>query len=456
MKPGDEVEVTVERAGARAIAREGAKRIEIDGALPGERARVRIVSRIKGGFEATTAEILAASPDRVTPRCGHFGVCGGCDWQHLAYEAQLEWKRASVCDALKRDDVLPTLPCEKPFEYRNKMEFSFGATRWLTADEMARAEPIDRSFGLGLFVPGRYDRILDLSECHLQSQDSARLMNRVRDVAKAHGFTAWNAKTHQGDLRHLGIREPADRSGALVNLVTSHHSPTLLEPFAAMLRAEFPHVITFVNTVNSGLAQVAYGEATHVVFGDGVIHDSLGDLVFEIGPQSFFQTNTKQAQRLYEVAALHAELRPGDFLLDLFCGVGTISLFVARSVKRVVGVELSAGAIENAKRNAARNRIENAVFEVGDLATALPGALERHGRPDVVIVDPPRAGVHPRAIAQLVALRVPRLVYVSCNPKTLGTDLAALATAYRVESVQPVDLFPQTTHIECVASLRAI
>ncbi len=464
MKPGDELELSIERDGADASAFVGSRRVHVDGALPGERVRARIVGRDKGAFVAKLLSVVEPSKDRVVPRCSYFGACGGCDWQMLTYAAQLDWKRCIVSDALDSLAVEPTIGCSREYEYRNKMEFSFGTARWLTDAEVASGEEFDRGFALGLFAPGRFDRVLDLKECHLQSSRSAALVNRIREIARELGLSAWNARKYTGFLRHLGIRAPrrgltregGDSREWMVNLVTSRHDEAALVPIAAMLRAEFPEVATFVNTINSGLAQVAYGDEVHVVFGAGVVHDHIDELVFEIGPQSFFQTNTEQAERLYSIVRDLAGAGRTDRVFDLFCGVGTISLSLARFVSRVIGIEIHEGAVENARRNAARNGVANAEFVAGDLLEVLPRVVEKEGSPDVIVLDPPRAGVHPKALRSIVDLRAERVVYVSCNPKTLGKDLQAFRDAYAITTVQPIDLFPQTRHVECVVALKRV
>lgn len=387
-------------------------------------------------------------------RCRHFGDCGGCAWQDVPYARQLERKRAIVAKALGRDDVRPTLGCDAPYGYRNKMEFSFGDRRWLTPAEIASGAEVDRGFALGLFVKRRFDRVLDLQECHLPPPVASRIVNAIRDLARARGWKPWNARAHSGELRHLSIRASARCPEVLVDLVTFDSNPARNAEVEALLRAEFPEVTTLVNTVHSGRAQTAHGERTDVVFGSGTLKDRLFDLTFEIGPKSFFQVNTAQAERLYALAIEAAGLRKDDLVFDLYCGVGTIALSLARHVRKVVGVELDANAIASAQRNASANGITNAEFEAGDLATALPGMVERHGSPRVVLVDPPRAGMHPKALRALIALAPQRLVYVSCNPKTLATDLQALADRYEIESVQPVDMFPQTEHVESVTAMR--
>jgi 23S rRNA (uracil1939-C5)-methyltransferase len=299
--------------------------------------------------------------------------------------------------------------------------------------------------------------VIDLEECHLQSDLSVRLVNAVRALAKTQGWLPWNTRTHTGFLRHLVIRQGAHTGEVMVNLVTNGHDPDRMAAVAAVLRRDFPAVTTFVNTLLTGVAQTAFGEAIVTVFGPGVIHDHIGPYRFEIAPNAFFQTNTLQAERLYEVARDFADLRPDDLLYDLYCGAGTISLFVARQVRHVVGVELVEAAIDNARANAALNGIANTTFLSGDLMRLFtPDFVQQHGRPDVLLVDPPRDGMHPKVVAQIAALHPERFVYVSCNPQTQARDLALLRDRYTIEAVQPVDLFPHTHHIESVVKLKRI
>jgi 23S rRNA (uracil1939-C5)-methyltransferase len=338
------------------------------------------------------------------------------------------------------------------------MEFSFAAARWLTDDEIASGEPMARDFALGLHAPGRFDRVLDLHECHLQSEWSARLVNGMRDLALSHGWAPWDTRAQDGFLRHLVIRQAAHTPDRMVNLVTNGHDAARMATVADWLRAEFPETTTFVNTIHTGLAQTSYGEAVETVFGPGTIRDMIGDLTFEIASNAFFQTNTRAAEALYAVAAEMADFRETDLVHDLYCGAGTISLYVAPRVRHVVGAELIEAAVENARANAVANGVPNATFVAGDLMRLYtPDFLAAHGTPDVIVVDPPRAGMHPKVVDQIARVAPERIVYVSCNPRTQADDLARLLAAvpdYRVTGVQPVDLFPHTHHVEAVVGLR--
>lgn len=477
-KRGREVEITLDAFADRgkSLARipsdgdRGGYVVFVAGAVPGDRVRARVVKRKKNFAEARLLEVLEPSPLRTPPRCEYFEACGGCKWQHVEYPAQLQMKGEAAVGALRRAgldlgaaDLRPPIGADGHdgpggvYFYRNKMEFSFSAQRWLTDWEIATGEALDKDFALGLHVPGRFDKVLDLRACYLQSEWSAALVNGVRAFVKEQGWRPWHVHEQRGFLRILGVRQPAHTEDRMVNLVTSAHDPERMALFAQFLRSEFPEVTTLVNTVNSGVAQTAFGEEAHTVFGPGVVRDRIGPYTYEIASNAFFQTNTVMAERLYAVAREFAHFTESDVVYDLYCGAGTISLFVADAVRKVVGVELVEEAVENARASAAANGIGNCTFVAGDMLELFkPDLVAEHGRPDVLILDPPRAGIHPRVVGQIAALRPERIVYVSCNPQSQARDLAALleAAAYRIEAVQPVDMFPHTHHVESVVGLR--
>ncbi|MBO6574248.1 MAG: 23S rRNA (uracil(1939)-C(5))-methyltransferase RlmD [Rhodothermales bacterium] len=464
MKKGAQLELSIEKFADRgkSLSRVDGYVVFVPGGVPGDVVRGTLIRKRKSFGEARIDEVLTPSPLRTDPRCRYFGTCGGCKWQHVQYEAQLEAKTQSVREALEHEGGLtgitmrPTLGSEQIYEYRNKMEFSFSAERWLTKEEIASGEPFNLQFALGLHAPGYFNKVIDLEECHLQSGLSARLVNAVRGFAQERGWKPWHIRKHTGYLRHLVIRQAGNTDELLVNLVTNRYDAERMVEFGAWLQEEFPQVTTFVNAVNSGVAQTAFGEEIHAVFGPGVYHDMIGGLTFEIAPNAFFQTNTKQAETLYKVALEAGDLTPEDHLYDLYCGAGSISLFVAPHVKHVIGVELVEDAVVNARANAKANGIENVTFESGDMLKLLtPEFVRKHGKPDVMIVDPPRAGIHPKVVKQIAQVRPERLVYVSCNPRTQARDIALLGDAYRAEWSQPVDLFPHTHHIENVVRLTA-
>jgi 23S rRNA (uracil1939-C5)-methyltransferase len=465
VKKGEELEVYIEKFADRgkSVARVDGYVVLVDGGVPGDTVRVRLTKSKKRFAEARLLSIVSESTLRTSPRCAYFGTCGGCKWQHVDYAAQLEAKRASVQESFThlggfRDfEVLPTIGSGEVYFYRNKMEFSFSAERWLTTQEIESGEDFDREFALGLHIPGHFSRVLDIRECHLQSPAAVEVLNEVRDFVKARSWKPWDIRKHEGFLRHLVIREGKRTGETMINLVTNGYDEARMEEIGGHLMARFPWITTFVNTVNTGLAQTAFGEEIRTIRGPGVINDMIGDLTFEIAPNAFFQTNTAQAEHLFAVAREMAGLQKDDIVYDLYCGAGAISLFVAGAVRQVVGVELIEEAVTNARRNAEVNGVENCTFIAGDLMRLFtPEFVREHGSPDVLIVDPPRGGMHPRVVEQIARLSPRRLVYVSCNPQTQARDLAMLKEFYRLHVVQPVDMFPHTHHIESVAMLTTL
>ncbi len=435
--------------------------VHVEDAVPGDQVKAYIYNTKSTRAEAKLDTLLAPSDLRVEPRCRYADECGGCTWQHVDYEAQLDAKRRHVAEALEENagvddvEVHPALPSPKRFFYRNKMDFDFSADRWLTHEEIDTGKEFDTDFALGLHVPGNFYKVLDLQECHLHSELSARLVNGIRNFVKEQGWAPWDIRNHEGFLRHLVLRTGEQTGDCMVNLVTYGAPEKRISAFEDFLRAEFPDVTTYVHTNHTGKSQNPEGEE-QVVFGPGVIYDEIGDYRFEISPSSFFQTNTLQAERLYEVARDFADLRPSDRLYDLYCGAGTISLFMSGHVDEVIGAELVEEAVANARTNAGMNGVDNCTFVSGDLKDLFTDDfVEMHGRPDVLIVDPPRAGMHKDVVAQIAELAPERFVYVSCNPNTQARDLEQLRDTYRIDAVQPVDMFPHTPHVETVVRLSA-
>jgi 23S rRNA (uracil1939-C5)-methyltransferase len=471
MKRGDEITLTVERFGSegKSVARVDGFVVFVPGGIPGDTVRAR-TTRVSTNFaEAQVLEILVPSMLRTRPRCSYYGTCGGCSWQHLSYPGQCEFKRQQVVDALERiggftgTTVHPTLGAENEYYYRNKMEFSFGV-RWLTTDELARlnaegkeSTPADR-FAIGLHIPRRFDRVLDLSECHLQSEESAAIVNAVRDFALAKELTIFSTSTHTGYLRNLVIRETRHTGQRMVNIVTSEERPALMEEFRALLLGRFPSTTTIVNNITERKSQVALGDREVVLHGPGWITERIGSRSYRVSANSFFQTNTLQAERLYDTVRAFAALKPHETVFDLYSGTGTIALHVADDAGQVIGVEAVASAVEDARRNAESHGVANCRFVLGDLKDRVldRGAeAELQVKPDVVICDPPRAGMHPGVVQSIRALAPERIVYVSCNPATQARDLKLLCDGglYDLHESRPVDMFPHTTHVENVAYL---
>jgi 23S rRNA (uracil1939-C5)-methyltransferase len=459
---GETTELEIQAAAYEGV---GVGRVEelvvfVRGGVPGDRVRAR-VARLKRRFaEAAVEEVLRPSPERVEPRCPHFGVCGGCSWQNASYDLQLRFKREHVRDLFKRIGALPdvvvrpVIGSARPYEYRNKMEYTFGASRWLTQEEIAGAEPIQKDFALGLHIRQRFDKILDLRVCHLQAPVSWAILNETRVIALEQQWTAYDTRRHEGYLRNLAIRTSDHTGEVMVNLVTSESDADRMRLLTERLTAKFPGITTLINSVNSTRSPVAAGEEA-IYFGPGTITERIGDLLFTIGPSSFLQPNTAQAERLYQVVSALAELSGSEAVLDLYCGLGGISLFLASQALEVIGVENHSPSVKAAEENATRNSIANCRFFADDAARFLMEFdASAGGAPDVVTLDPPRSGVHPDVCKGLLRLRPERIVYVSCNPATQARDLQALTEAYEIEVAQPVDMFPQTYHIENVVALR--
>lgn len=449
----------------KSIARPDGLVVFVEGGVPGDLARVHIRKVKKQHAEAQVIEVLEPSPLRTDPRCRYFGTCGGCKWQHVKYEAQLDFKRKHVVDALERIGgfsgiaVNPTLGSENIFFYRNKMEFSFG-DKWLPFEELKRRREEgtgEGGFAIGMHPAGMYQKVLDLEECHLQSDESMRIVNAVRRFATRKGLSIYSTHTHTGYLRNLVIRQSAQTGELMVNLVTTDNEPSLMTEMTGELLAEVPAITTVINNITQRKNLVAIGDEEKIYHGPGFITEMIGMRRYRISANSFFQTNTKQAERLYDVAKKMAELKPDDVVFDLYSGTGTIALHVAGDVKEVVGVENVEPAVADAKRNAVDNNVTNCTFVLGDLKERLThdtAWLNNHPLPDVMVIDPPRAGMHEKVVREVLEMRPERIVYVSCNPATQARDLKLMAPAYKILDVQPVDMFPHTYHIENVVKLR--
>ncbi len=471
MKKGDDLEGTIEDLAVegKSVARIEGCVVFVRGGVPGDVVRMRVRTVKKNFAEADLLSVVTPSPRRAEPRCMYFGTCGGCTWQNIAYGAQIEFKRKHVADALARlggfasVSVPAPLAMEDPYYYRNKMEFSFGE-RWRTGEEMALAGPRERPTGdvvdpaLGLHLPGRYDRILDLKECWLQSDTSARIVNTVRAFCLAEGLPVFSTVTQSGYLRNLVIRESKRTGQRMVNVVTRDDRPDVMHRLTERLLAEFPALTTVVNNITQRRSQVAFGESETVYHGAGTIAETIGERKYRISANSFFQTNTVQAERLYDTARSFAHLRPSDVVYDLYSGTGTIALHVAGGVRSVFGIESVEQAVNDARKNAESNGVGNCVFLLGDLKDTLLSShrqAEPLPRPDVIIADPPRAGMHEKVTREIVSLGPRTIVYVSCNPSTQARDLKIICESgkYSIEAVQPVDMFPHTQHIENVVGL---
>ncbi len=458
MKKGDIIETTITDLafGGRGLTRIDGMAVFVDPAVPGDHVRARIVKKRKSYAEARVMEIITPSTDRVPAPCPYTGWCGGCKSQFLDYDRQLAYKQRQVADTLIHIGSLPdipvhpVIPSEKKFGYRNKMEFSCSDRRWLLPEEMAAADPVDAGFALGLHVPGTFYKVLDIDACLLMPALGNQIMSTVRNFIKKSHRPVYGLRSHQGFWRFLMLRHTVAADQWMVNIVTAEEDRPVVQPLADALRADFPQVAAVVNNITSRKAGIALGEYEIQLGGNAAIIDRIGRRDFSISANSFFQTNTRGAEALYRVVEKYAALDGSESILDLYCGAGTIALTLAPSARSVIGIEISAAAIADADQNSRLNNIDNCRFIQGDIRDRLPGL---DVAPDLMVIDPPRAGMHKDVVKQVLSLAPGRIVYVSCNPATLARDLEMMADVYEVREVQPVDMFPHTWHIEAVARL---
>ena len=428
--------------------------------VPGDVVDVQIRKHHRRFMEGVVVRYVEKSPLRVEHFCQHFGVCGGCKWQNLPYEEQLKQKTKQVEDQLVRighldiPEVRPCLGSERTREYRNKLEFTFADKRWLTYEEIASGDNIEAVPAVGFHIPGCFDKVLDINKCHLQID----LSNRIRLATKAfcieNGYSFHNARAHEGLMRTMVIRT-ASTGEVMVIVVFNENDTERINALMSHLKSEFPEITSLIYMINEKWND-SLGDREPICFaGKDHIIEEMEGLQFKVGPKSFYQTNSEQAYELYKVTRDFAELKDSDTLYDLYTGTGTIANFCARRAKRVVGVEYVPEAIEDAKINSMINGIDNTTFYAGDMKDVLSDEfVARNGRPDVIILDPPRAGVDERVIEVIKRAAPERMVYVSCNPSTQARDLALLDDMYEILAVQPVDMFPHTHHVENVVNLR--
>ncbi len=428
-------------------------------AVPGDVVDIRIHKKKKNYLEGVITAIKKPSEDRLEPFCRHFGVCGGCKWQPLPYRLQLEAKRQQVYDQLVRighlevPEILPTLPSEKTVFYRNKLEFTASERRWILPDEDPESLTDAQRCGLGFHVGKFFDKVLDLEECWLQPEPSNSIRLFVKAYMLDHGIPFYNIRENKGVFRTVFVRTA--ESGAVMVIACFAGDFALREDFLDSLSEAFPQISSLWYVINPKLNDSISDQNCILYKGDDAIYENMEGLRFKIGPKSFYQTNTLQACNLYKVARDFAALTGNEVVYDLYTGTGTIAQFVSRMASKVVGIEYVKEAIDDANVNAAANGIDNCVFYAGDMKDVLtPDFIAENGRPDVMIVDPPRAGMHPDVVKVILDAAPGRIVYVSCNPASQARDLAMMADKYEILAVQPVDMFPHTQHVENVCKLK--
>jgi 23S rRNA (uracil1939-C5)-methyltransferase len=454
-----DVEITAMASKGFGIGKVEGKVIFVQGGVPGDTCDVRLTTDKKKYGEGVLTTLTIGSDRRTQPSCQHFGICGGCKWQHIKYDEQLQFKTQIVEDALIRigkltiPEVKPIIGCANPFYYRNKLEFGFTDRRWLTLEEIESGAEFDRR-GLGFHVPESFLGVLDIEHCWLQGDPSNEIRNSIKKFALDNDYSFFNLKTQDGLLRNVMIRTTSLNEVMVLVAFTSNEEEKVKGLLDHVL-SEFPSITSLQYVINGKRNDTIYDLPTVTYHGKDHIMEQLGDYRFKVNPKSFFQTNSAQAKVLYDVTKHFADLKGDDVVYDLYTGVGSIAIYVSSLCKNVVGIEQIETAIEDARENAKNNKVDNCSFYAGDVRMVLrPEFIAQHGKPTIVITDPPRAGMHEDVVKTLLELEAPRIVYVSCNPATQARDMELLSVKYDIIKIQPVDMFPQTTHIENVALLE--
>ncbi len=465
----EHIEITGVAAEGKALVRINDIVTFVPNCVPGDVVDLQVTKKKHSFMEAKVLRVVKPSEVRCEARCKHFGVCGGCKWQILPYEEQLKYKQQQIVDNLTRigkvelPDISPILGSKHIYEYRNKLEFTCADRKWFPWEVIEAAgglDKIDSSYGLGFHIPGAFDKVLDIEECHLMPDINNRIRNSVREYARAHRLTFYNEHTHEGLLRTLILRN--NHKGEMMLIVcfgeglqvTGYGLRDDVKGLLEYLHTEFPEIVSLLYVENTKFNDTIGDLDVQVYFGQDHIIETMEDLQFKVGSKSFYQTNTEQAYELYKVARSFAELTGEELVYDLYTGTGTIANFVAKQARQVIGIEYVPEAIEDAKVNSKINNIGNTLFFAGDMKDILNDAfVAKYGRPDVIITDPPRAGMHEDVVNVILNAEPKRIVYVSCNPATQARDLALLDAKYKVTKVQPVDMFPHTQHVENVVQL---
>jgi len=493
----EKVLVTGYAAEGKSVARQDGKVIFIEGAVPGDVVDVFVSTNKKDYGEGKATFIHEYSPERTIPFCKHFGTCGGCKWQMLPYQKQLEYKQQEVTQNFRRigkvelPGMMPIVGSDQTIHYRNKLEFTFSNKRYLTSAEIktlpkphkvsadgTEAPALEEAISgnhphlpgtesaspggvpgttagaLGYHVPRIFDKIIDIEECYLMEEANNTIRNKIRGFALENNYSYYDIKQHTGWLRNIIIRY-CTTGELMVNICLGYEDEVETKRLLDFVLQEVPAITTLLYTINTKWNDTIYDLTPQVYHGKGYVIEKLADFSFKIGPKSFFQTNTSQAEKLYTITRDFAGLTGREVVYDLYCGTGSIGIFLSKGAKKIIGVEVIAEAIEDARLNASLNKITHAEFFAGDVTKVCDDSFfEQHGRPDVVITDPPRAGMHEKLVNKLLEIAAPTIVYVSCNTATQARDLALLDAKYRVEKIQPVDMFPHTHHIECVVLLK--
>ena len=456
----EQLEIVDVAAEGKAIGKHEGKVIFVPFAAPGDIVDVRLGKDRRNHAEGTILQFHQKSSKRVEPKCEHFGTCGGCKWQHLPYSEQLAFKETQVKDQLMRlgkleiNEFLPIKGSSNEYGYRNKMEYTFSFKRWLTVEEIQSGNEIQNAEALGFHIPGKFDKILDIHQCHLMDPRHNEIRNEIKSHALKLGLTFYNVHEFSGAMRNIMIRV-TEKGEWMLLFIFGEPLNDQMKQLMEHINSRFPYITSMLYVINQKRNDT-YGDLPIEVFkGKEYIMEDFGHLEFKISPKSFFQTNTKQAIELYTVTKNFAQLTGNELVYDLYTGTGSIACFVADKAKKVVGVEYVEDAIKDAKINAELNKITNTDFYAGDMKDVLNDAfIQKHGKPDVIITDPPRAGMHEDVVNKMLEILPKRIVYVSCNPATQARDVSILANRYEVIKSQAVDMFPHTHHVENVVLLE--
>lgn len=456
----EDLEIISAGAEGKSIGRWNDKVVFVNYGAPGDVADVKVIGRKRKYLIGEIVNLKKRSKLRTEPKCAHFGLCGGCKWQHLTYEAQLKLKAQQVTDSFQRIGKLnfpepgAILGSEETFQYRNKIEYTFSASRWILQEEADKGDALDKD-AVGFHIPGRYDKVLHIDTCHLQSEPTNAVRKWFYDAAKERNLSFYNIREHQGLLRNLILRNTIDGQWMIIVIFGEEDQgrAELLDAFCE----DFPEIGNVLYVINTKQNDTIYDLDVEVHKGQDHIIETIGDRKFKIRAKSFFQTNPRQAKTLYDVTKEFANVQKGEVLYDLYCGTGTIGLYLSENAGKIVGVESVEQAIQDAYENARMNGVENAAFEVGDMRKVFDsGFIEKHGAPHVIVTDPPRSGMHKDVVDQINQSGADRVVYVSCNVATQARDLDLMRDDYRIVKVQPVDMFPHTHHVENVVLLQKI
>ncbi len=452
-----EIKITDLAFGGKGLAKLDGFPVFVDHTLPGDTVLVRISKKKKSYAEGKLLNIIEPSPLRTKPLCEYSGYCGGCRWQELPYEMQLQYKKKHVEDSLAHIGLLKDIPVKNVIssdritEFRNKMEFSCSNRQWLMPEELENPDII-KGFGLGLHVPGTFDKVIDIKNCAIQPHTGNRILSTIRKFIKNSKIPGYDLRSHEGFWRFIMLKNSSAFNTWMVNIVTKEENDELLIPFAEQLMEEYPEIKSVMNNITAKKSGVATGEYEKNLSGDSFIMEQLGNYIFKISANSFFQTNTRGAEKLYSIVSDYALLKGNETVFDLYSGTGTIPIWLSGSAGEIVGIEIVESAVMDAEKNAKLNSIENCHFFTGDIKEVLPTINKKC---DLMIIDPPRVGMHKDVVEQVLKLGPEKIVYVSCNPATLARDLGMLKSGYTAIEVQPVDMFPHSFHIESVALLKA-